>query len=240
MSLHMTYKKMLATTVPSVFIITALFALWIGSIGPVVADTPDVQTNVVAEQGGVSNITQGDLIIKEEKILNVFTKKEKRNLRQKIEEDVILDILSQKERTAKLEAYFKQWDLPASEYAEEFVKAADKYEIEDWALVPSLALLESTGCKYTFKLNNCFGWGQTSFSSIEEAIDTVTKNLAGKNPNTEKYYKDKTVEEILIAYNPPETKGIMPGYHKKAIRVMDEIKNMSLSADGVMVLALNL
>ncbi|MDH5442117.1 MAG: hypothetical protein OEX08_00725 [Candidatus Nomurabacteria bacterium] len=136
-------------------------------------------------------------------------------------------------RAQQVEAYFAQWDLPAGEYAESFIVYADKYDL-DWRLVASLAMLESTGFKNACG-NNGFGWGSCgiSFPSHDEAIRTVTLNLAGHNPNTARYYADKNIHEILEAYNPPETVGITPNYHKKVIRVMDEIATIDISGESV-------
>ncbi|MEZ4103260.1 MAG: glucosaminidase domain-containing protein [Candidatus Paceibacterota bacterium] len=139
----------------------------------------------------------------------------------------------QKIKAAKIDAYFGQWDLPASGYGLAMVKAADKYGI-DWRLLPALAKLETTGGKHVCKnpkgVNNWFGWGSCKirFDSVEESFDIIAKNLSGNNPNTEHYYKDKSVAKILEVYNPPATPGITPNYHKLAFKIMDEIENIEI------------
>ncbi len=143
-------------------------------------------------------------------------------------------VISLDPRAEKIDAYFAQWDLPLSGHGAGMVAASDKYGI-DWRLLPALAMLETTGgknlCGDGTNLN-AFGYGscQIHFSTFEESFEAVAKTVSGNGKNTSHLYKGKTVEEILEVYNPPEVEGIMPGYHKKAIRVMTEIDNMKVSA----------
>ena len=65
------------------------------------------------------------------------------------------------------------------------------------------------------------------FSSINEAIETVGRNLGGNNPNTDHHYADKTVKEILQKYNPPS---IVPNYAEKVIRIMNKINPNAITA----------
>ena len=138
-------------------------------------------------------------------------------------------------RAEKIDAYFAQWDLPLSGHGAGMVAAADKYDI-DWRLLPALAMLETTGgknlCGDGTNLN-AFGYGSCKihFDTFEASFEAVAKTVSGNGKNTSHLYKGKTVEEILEVYNPPEVVGIMPGYHKKAIRVMSEIDNMKISSE---------
>lgn len=125
--------------------------------------------------------------------------------------EVIVDGLTQEERAAKIEQFFRSRDnSPMADYAMDFVKAADKYEI-DWKLLAAISTIESNGgqmaCKFADgKLkHNAFGWGgcKISFDSYESAIDHVTKNLAGLDPKTARHYGDKTISQIIDKYNPP-------------------------------------
>ncbi|HEY1041788.1 MAG TPA: hypothetical protein VGE63_03665 [Candidatus Paceibacterota bacterium] len=128
-------------------------------------------------------------------------------------------------RVEKIRAFFEARSLPAAEYAEEFVHYADMYDL-DWRLVPSIAMLESTGFKHSCKrvTYSGLGWGscKINFDSFEHGIDVVTKNLAGKNPRTESYYANKSVTEILNTYNPPS---IRPDYVTIVTRTMRNIEN---------------
>jgi hypothetical protein len=147
-------------------------------------------------------------------------------------------------KAAKIDAYFAKWDLPAAGYGMAMVEAAEKYGL-DWRLIPALAKLETTGGKHTCKnpkgKNNWFGWGscKISFDSVEESFDVIARNLTGNNPRTEKFYKDKTVEQILVVYNPPDTPGITPGYHKLAFKIMDEIENIEVDVSTSQYLVMN-
>lgn len=128
--------------------------------------------------------------------------------------DIIVDGLTQAERAAKIEQFFRSREnSPMADYAMDFVIAADKYGI-DWKLVPAISTIESNGghmaCKFkdgSLKYN-AFGWGgcTIAFGSYHEAIDVITKNLAGLEPKTEKYYKGKTVDQIIDTYNPPHVR----------------------------------
>lgn len=136
-------------------------------------------------------------------------------------------------RGARIDAYFAQWDLPLAGYGDEMVAAADMYGI-DWRLLPALAKLETTGgknlCKNPKGKNNAFGFGSCTigFDSFEESFYAVARTLSGNGKNTAHLYKDKTIEEILEVYNPPNTPGITKNYHGKALKIMDDIKNMEV------------
>jgi hypothetical protein len=75
--------------------------------------------------------------------------------------------------------FLSRWGGPAKYYAEDFVAASEKYGI-DYRLVASISIVESGGCKHTFRPYNCWGWGKKTFRSYEEGIYTVTQGLATK------------------------------------------------------------
>jgi hypothetical protein len=127
-------------------------------------------------------------------------------------------------RAQRIEAYYNRHNLPLAKYAQEFVDAADKYGI-DWRLLPAIGFIESTGGKYSCQkaTYSPFGWGscKINFDSYEHAINVVSMNLGGHNPNTEYFYKDKTLKEVLYAYN-----SVIPTYRQKILREMDRIEYM--------------
>jgi hypothetical protein len=92
------------------------------------------------------------------------------------------------ERVLKIESYYARHNLPLGAYAQEFVDAADRYDI-DWRLVAAIGFIESTGGKYSCTTADYspFGWGscKIDFDSYAHAIDVVSMNLGGHNPNTE-------------------------------------------------------
>jgi len=134
-------------------------------------------------------------------------------------------------RTLVLKDYLNQFDSPLAEYADSFIKAADKYEL-DWRLVPAIAGAESTfGKRVTFNSHNPFGYagGYFSFESWETAIEVETEMLAVK-------YRDSwglvTPEEIMPIYAPPSKT-----WAKNVRFFMGEISSFEQNTD---MLALNL
>lgn len=129
-------------------------------------------------------------------------------------------------RADRINAYFGTWDLPLASHGEFMVEMADKYNL-DWRLIPAIAMRESTGGKFAC-YNNPFGWGscKIKFDNFEEAIETLARNLAGENPRTEMYYKDKTTEEKLHFYNGT----VIKTYVREVVKIMDRIENQPLEA----------
>ncbi len=131
-------------------------------------------------------------------------------------------VLQQAEANA-IDTYFKERDMPLAGVGMTMVLEAEKNDL-DWRLLPAISVRESTGGKNDCNkvANNPFGWGscKIGFNTIEEAIATVAKNLGGNNPNTARHYEDKTVTQILHAYNPPS---IVPRYAEQVISIMNTI-----------------
>lgn len=110
-------------------------------------------------------------------------------------------------RVEVLTEFFKRYDSPLIEHAQEIIASADKYDI-DWRLVPAIAMQESTLCKRIPKnSHNCWGFGiyggkVTRFTDYSTAIDTVTRTLATE-------YKEKRgleePHEIVTRYTPGST-----------------------------------
>ena len=98
-------------------------------------------------------------------------------------------------RFAKLQAFFSKADCPAEDYAEAFLDAADRYEL-DWRLLPSLSYVESSGGKF-LKHNNLFGWGDVKFPTPIAGIHAVGYRLANSI-----LYRDKDLDALLSTYNP--------------------------------------
>ena len=100
-------------------------------------------------------------------------------------------------RSEVLRKFFEKQDCPAQNYIEEFLDAADRYEL-DWRLLPSLAYIESTGGK-AMRNNNYFGWdsGRAQFPSPTAGIHEVGYRLTHSI-----LYRDKDLDGILATYNP--------------------------------------
>ena len=150
---------------------------------------------------------------------------------EKAVEEKIVDGLTTTERAQKIDAfYIAKGDLPLAGYGLAMVQAADEYGV-DWRLVAAIGFIESTGGKFACKgaSYSAFGWGscKINFSSYEESIDVITKNLGGHNPNTARYYKDKTLGQIIDTYNPPY---VRPNYKKLVTKTMDQIATIDAPA----------
>lgn len=148
-------------------------------------------------------------LIADEKIKNHFIKDQKNMVDQV--------------RINKIRSYYNRYNLPLAAHAEDFVRSANKYDI-DWRLVAAIGMIESTGGKFACSTAkySAFGWGscKIDFDSYEQSIDVISKNLAGKNPNTSHYYAGKDIRGILWSYNPDT---IRAGYGDMVMRQMEII-----------------
>jgi hypothetical protein len=105
-------------------------------------------------------------------------------------------------RYAALHRFFDKGSCPASQYAGEFLDAADAFTL-DWRLLPSISFVESTGGKAA-RNNNIFGWdsGRAQFSTPVAGIYTVGYRLAHSG-----LYRDRSLDEVLATYNPDAAYG---------------------------------
>ena len=134
-----------------------------------------------------------------------------------------------KAEAAAIDAYFGEHDMPLKGLGMKMALEADKNDI-DWRLLPAISVRESTGGKNACNKakHNFFGWGscKVGFSSDEAAIETVAKNLGGNNPTTAHHYDNKSVKEILNAYNPPS---IVPKYTDQVMTIMNTIGSENMT-----------
>lgn len=121
------------------------------------------------------------------------------------------------ERTARIDRYFAERNMPLVGYGARFVEAADQCNM-DWRLLPAIAVRESSGGKQACG-NNPFGWAscRADFESVEKAIEIVGANLCGFNSRTEAYYKNKTTYERLWNYNGT----VNPNYPDEVLKIID-------------------
>lgn len=147
-----------------------------------------------------------------------------------MEEEKALDQI----KADAIDAYFAKYDMPMEGTGMKMVIEAKKNDI-DWRLLPAIAVRESTGGKYSCKkvTYSSFGWGscKINFESHNKAIEIVALNLGGNNPNTDQHYEDKSVKEILQAYNPPS---VVKYYADQVMKIMDNIgpENMQLALEA--------
>jgi len=130
-----------------------------------------------------------------------------------------------------IDAYFAERDMPLKGLGTKMAIEAQNNEI-DWRLLPAIAVRESTGGKNTCGKvkHNPFGWGscKIGFDSLEEVIETVAKNLGGNNLNTAKHYDNKTIKQILRAYNPPY---VVLHYAEQVMAIMNAIGEEDITQD---------
>lgn len=128
------------------------------------------------------------------------------------------------EKQAQLiDDYFALRDAPLSGYGKTFVEIAIKYDL-DYRLLPAMAQRESSGGRNDCQSvpNNPFGWTSCKygFPTMENAIETVAKNIAGENEKTARYYAGKSIRDRLIAYNGV---GVVPEYPNEVFLIMSKI-----------------
>ena len=112
-------------------------------------------------------------------------------------------ISSKDSRVENLRVFLNRYKSPLEPFSARIVESSEKYGL-DSRLLPAIAMQESNLCKKAPKdSNNCWGFGiygkkVTSFSSYDEAIETISKTLA-------RDYKEiglVTPEQIMTKYTP--------------------------------------
>jgi hypothetical protein len=121
-------------------------------------------------------------------------------------------------RLDALKKFFQASDCPAQDFPEEFLRAADRHNL-DWRLLPSLSLIESGGGRAA-RNNNLFGWdnGRAIFASFRAGIHHVAGHL-----EKSKLYRDKDLDHILQMYNPDVN---YPGVVKSVMRRISPTEEM--------------
>lgn len=101
------------------------------------------------------------------------------------------------QKVENIRRYLAGRNAPLANYAEEFVKAADHYEI-DYRIVAAISVIESGGGKHNFRPHNAWGWGRMSFNDWTEGIWTVSGGVS-------RYYARGMTTPQLMApvYCPP-------------------------------------
>jgi hypothetical protein len=102
-------------------------------------------------------------------------------------------------RAIKLRSFLGRLHCPIVDMTEDFIHAADDNHL-DWRLLPSIAVIESSGGK-AYKKNNIFGWGEgeASFPTIRAGLNQVAYKL-GRSP----LYRHQDSLGKLLMYNPNE------------------------------------
>lgn len=100
-------------------------------------------------------------------------------------------------KVENIRKYLAGRHAPLADYAEEFVKAADHYNI-DYRIIAAISVIESGGGKHNFRPHNAWGWGKMTFENWTEGIWTVSAGIS-------RYYSRGLTTPQLIApyYCPP-------------------------------------
>ena len=100
-------------------------------------------------------------------------------------------------RAQILKSFLNTYNSPLAPYSEDFVKSADRYNL-DWRLVAAISGLESTfGHQIPYNSYNGWGWGVYGdnvirFKSWAEGIEIISKglrvNYLKENPQSDPYF----------------------------------------------------
>lgn len=98
-----------------------------------------------------------------------------------VSEDSSIEVKKMDSRAVILQAYLEQHNSPLKYHSQDFIEAADKYNL-DWKLVASIAGVESTFGKFIPGGYNAWGWGVYGnqalyFNSWRDGIFTVSEGL---------------------------------------------------------------
>jgi hypothetical protein len=141
-------------------------------------------------------------------------------------QSIIADAKQQDPRVKVLRDYLKGKNSPLSENAQDFVEAADKYNM-DWRLVAAISGLESSfGRAYPEGTFNGWGWGYSKggvkqFASWKEAIYEINKGLR-------KNYADKGLTNPYLMnkiYAASPTWGVRVSYFMEDIEKYGQKNN---------------
>src|SRR6185295_18324618 len=100
-------------------------------------------------------------------------------------------------RMIRLEAFFERYQCPQPHYTADYLKAADRFDL-DYRLLPAISVRESTCGQYT-RGNNHWGWRSPrfDFESVPRGIAYVSRQLS-ERPQ----YRMQPVAGKLWVYNP--------------------------------------
>lgn len=131
------------------------------------------------------------------------------------------DPYSNDKRVITLYDFLGLYHSPLQEYADVFVRTADKYDL-DWRLVAAISGVESTFAKEMPSSSyNAWGWGiygnnMIYFQSYQDAIETISKSLRENYINK---WGSKNVHQIGRFY------ASSPTWSQRVVFFMNKIDN---------------
>jgi hypothetical protein len=110
-----------------------------------------------------------------------YTKVKAQKVVEKSSPEVTIEAKKLDNRAKILSSYLARFNSPLQYHAQDFIDAAEKYNL-DWKLLPSIAGVESTFGKHIPGGFNGWGWGVYGtqaiyFKSWREAIFTIAEGL---------------------------------------------------------------
>lgn len=138
------------------------------------------------------------------------------------------------QRAKVLQSYLAKHNSPLQYYAQDFIEAADTYNL-DWRLVASISGVESTFGKHVpgghdpaFTTYNGWGWGvygdnRLGFKSWRDGIFTVSQGLRERYVNRGL----ETPQEMNTIYASSQTWGVRVSYFMKDIDNFNKTYNSS-------------
>lgn len=140
-------------------------------------------------------------------------------------ETTVTDDISHADGRAKvIENFFKAYKAPLADSSNDFIKIADRYNL-DWRVLPAISMQESNGGKKVINNSfNPFGYGiyggkVIRFTSWEDAIERVGKALREEYLNRGL----KTPFQIMAKYTPPSL-AKEGAWAKGVITFMEELR----------------
>ncbi|MFW5720402.1 MAG: hypothetical protein ACOCXT_05230 [Candidatus Dojkabacteria bacterium] len=116
-------------------------------------------------------------------------------------------------RAIRLEVYLQEKNSPLAGYSDLVISLSDRYGIS-YKIPVALAGVESSFCLVQFRENNCWGYGDYSWSSLRTGIQEYMRLM-----NTWYFSKGlRTIETISEVYNPYPEK-----FSEKVQRYIEEI-----------------
>lgn len=156
------------------------------------------------EYSGIGNLSISTSVEIEENVIN-----------KSYEINTVPTYVPDAQKVANIRNYLSNRNSPLAQYAEEFVKAADHYEI-DYRIVAAISVVESGAGIHNFRPHNAWGWGRMSFENWTEGIWTVSGGIS-------RYYaRGMTTPELMAPrYCPPNAE-----YWARTVRfVMNQIES---------------
>jgi hypothetical protein len=131
----------------------------------------------------VSALLISPTIAKQPENIEAYEQKASNSVPEKVATQLTVTIKAKKdERAARLRKFFESQGSPLAPYSEEFVKIADKYEL-DWKLLPAITGVESTfGLFVPGGSYNPYGWnnGNFYFKGWVDSADYVANQIKNR------------------------------------------------------------